>query len=87
MLQSQTILQHFYKLLMWQILISSNIGPLLASYLYLSMFIWKLLKPHQQFIKCCKIVYVCSIILKNILPLGTGGGYKFSIMALIVTNY
>ena len=31
MLQSQTILQHFYKLLMWQILISFNMGQLLIT--------------------------------------------------------
>ena len=31
--QPQTILQHFYKLLMWQILISSNMSPLLTSHL------------------------------------------------------
>ena len=51
MLQPQTILQHFYKLLMWQILIGSNIGPPLTSHLCLLMIIWKLLKPHQQFVK------------------------------------
>ena len=49
--QSQTILQHFYKLLMWQILISSNMSSSLILHLYLSMIIWKLLKPHQQFVK------------------------------------
>ena len=38
-LQSQTILQHFYKLLMWQILISSNMGPSLTSHLCLLMII------------------------------------------------
>ena len=35
MLQTQTILQHFYKLLMWQILTNFNIGPLLTSHFYL----------------------------------------------------
>ena len=39
MLQLQIILQHFYKLLMWQILISYNMGPPLISHLYLSMII------------------------------------------------
>ena len=39
MLQSQTILQYFYKLLMWQILISSNMGPPLTLHLCLSMII------------------------------------------------
>ena len=34
-LQTQTILQHFYKLLMWQILTSFNMGPLLTSHFYL----------------------------------------------------
>ena len=38
-LQSQTILQHFYKLLMWQILISSNMGSSLTSHLCLLMII------------------------------------------------
>ena len=51
MLQLQTILQYFYKLLMWLILISSNMDPLLTSHLYLPIIIWKLLKPHQQFVK------------------------------------
>ena len=46
-LQAQTILQYFYKLLMWQIFISFNMGPLLISHLYLLMIIWKVLKPHQ----------------------------------------
>ena len=50
-LQAQTILQYFYKLLMWQILISSNMDPPLTSYLCLLMIIWKLLKSHQQFVK------------------------------------
>ena len=34
-LHIQTILQYFYKLLMWQILTSSNMGSLLTSYFYL----------------------------------------------------
>ena len=50
-LQAQTILQYFYKLLMWQILISSNMDPPLTSHLCLLMIIWKLLKSHQQFVK------------------------------------
>jgi len=36
---------------MWQILISSNIGPPLTSHLYLPIIIWKLLKLYQQFVK------------------------------------
>ena len=40
MLQSQTILQHFYELLMWQIRISFNMSPLLiTSHLYLPIII------------------------------------------------
>ena len=39
MLQSQTILKHFYKLLMWKILISSNMGSPLISYLCLLIII------------------------------------------------
>ena len=31
----QTILQYFYKLLMWQIINCSHLGPLLTSYFYL----------------------------------------------------
>ena len=50
-LQAQTILQYFYKLLMWQILINSNMNPPLTSHLCLLMIIWKLLKSHQQFVK------------------------------------
>ena len=39
MLQSQTILQYFYKILMWQILIISNMGSLLTLYLCLLIII------------------------------------------------
>ena len=39
MLQLQTFLQYFYKLLMWQILISSNMNPTLISHLYLPIII------------------------------------------------
>jgi len=39
MLQSQIILQFFYKLLMWQIFISSNMSPLLTLHLYLPIII------------------------------------------------
>ena len=41
----------FYKLLMWQILISSNMSPQLTSHLCLPIIIWKLLKQYQQFVK------------------------------------
>ena len=46
MLQIQTNLKYLYKLLMWQILTSSNIGPPLISHLCLPIIIWKMLKPH-----------------------------------------
>ena len=39
MLLLETILQYFYKLLMWQIFISSNKGPPLISHLYLPIVI------------------------------------------------
>ena len=40
MLQTQTILQHFYKFLIQQILTNSNMGPLLTLHLYLqSLFL------------------------------------------------
>ena len=51
MLQLQIILQYFYKLLMWRILISYKMGPLRTSHLCLPIIIWKLLKSHQQFVK------------------------------------
>ena len=40
----------FLEIIEWQILTSFNMGPLLTSYLCLSIIIWKLLKPHEQFI-------------------------------------
>ena len=49
-IQGQTILQHFYKRLMWQIFISSNMSPLLTSFFFI-INIWKILKSHQQFVK------------------------------------
>ena len=39
MLQLQSILQYFYKLLMWQIFINFSIIPSLTSYSYLLMII------------------------------------------------
>ena len=39
MLQLQTFLQYFYKLLMWQILISFNMDPPLILHLYLPIII------------------------------------------------
>ena len=51
MLQVQIILQHFHKLLMWQILISSNMGPITIIAFFLPIIIWKILKSHQQFVK------------------------------------
>ena len=38
-LQTQTIFQHFYKLLMWQILTSSNMSSPLISHFYLLIII------------------------------------------------
>ena len=38
-LQLQTILQHFYKLLMWQILINFNLGPTLILHFYVLIII------------------------------------------------
>ena len=34
MLHVQTILQHFYKMLMWQIFIDSYLDPLLTLHIY-----------------------------------------------------
>ena len=51
MLQIQTNLKYLYKLLMWQILTSSNLDPLLTSHFYLLTTIWKMHMPHQPFIK------------------------------------
>ena len=39
MLQLETILEHFYKLLIWQIFISYNMGPPLTLHLYLLIII------------------------------------------------
>ena len=44
MLRIQTILQHFYKLLMWQILTSSNMDLSLTSQFLVTITIWKMLK-------------------------------------------
>ena len=54
MLQSQIILQHFYKLLMWQILITSNTSPPLTS-------------PFMFINDYLKITKTTSAVYKNIV--------------------
>ena len=47
MLQSQTILQHFYKMLMCQPFIGFHLGPPLISFFHLANDH----SPYQQFVK------------------------------------
>ena len=51
--------------MMWQILSSSNLDPLLISHFYSQIIISKILKPNKQFVK--RIMLETQIILQKIL--------------------